>query len=87
MALEAQGEGKGAATIQGSRSGRGIIHAPGLAEQQVLRENSDKSMSSNEISLECDWEADYYCGRSKTDKELWGEFESENNQNNVHLNF
>jgi len=34
MALEAQGEGKGAATIQGSRSGRGIIHAPGLAEQQ-----------------------------------------------------
>ena len=74
MALEAQGEGGGVSTIHGSRSGRGIIHAPGLAEQQVLRENSDKPMPSNKISLECGWEADYYCGRSQTDKELWGEF-------------
>ena len=36
MALEAQGEGEAGAGIQGSRSGRGVIHAPGLAEQQVL---------------------------------------------------
>ena len=36
MALEAQGEGQAGATIHGSRGGRGVIHAPGLAEQQVL---------------------------------------------------
>jgi len=34
MALEAQGEGQAGAAIHGSRSGRGVIHAPGLAEQQ-----------------------------------------------------
>merc|ERR1740123_1420661 len=34
MALEAQGEGEEVAGIEGSRSGRGVIHAPALAEQQ-----------------------------------------------------
>lgn len=72
MALEAQGEGEGA-MIQGSRSGRGVIHAPGLAEQQVLREIRE-SIPSIKIFSECGWKADYYCSGSKTDKELWGEW-------------
>ena len=37
MALEAQGEVPvgGGGLVQGARSGRGVVHAPGFAEQQV----------------------------------------------------
>ena len=37
MALEAQGEMPvgGGGPVQGARSGRGVVHAPGFAEQQV----------------------------------------------------
>ena len=36
MALEAQGEVPvGGGPVQGARSGRGVVHAPGFAEQQV----------------------------------------------------
>ena len=38
MALEAQGEMPvgGGGPVQGARSGRGVVHAPGFAEQQVI---------------------------------------------------
>ena len=83
MALEAQGEGEGAA-IQGSRSGRGVIHAPGLAEQQVLREIWEW-MPPIKIFSECGWKADYYCGGSKTVKELRGEWKRYSNPDSLKL--